>query len=219
MLFKANIFLTVLTAGPLAVYASVYRTVNDDQSLVNATRSVGNHSITALVVCQASRLKECDIFCDDDAQQTAAVHGDCYEDCEDDLCDFVDSGEFEFPLGSGTLVNFSSFRDTARDTKLVFYASLQSSDPSLGPTPDSFCTGCHTAEDWAALAGRPSPKGIIAQLALKLTCAVGCALVCFQCPVIGNDLKFLARVSRVINQAAENTAPSSTWEQVYASIM
>ncbi|KAJ6474699.1 hypothetical protein C8R47DRAFT_1221103 [Mycena vitilis] len=175
MLFKANSILIAIFA--LVVHASA--TAETAQSSVNMmrniSRSIGNFSVTAVAPCEPD-LNTCEAFCDTDANQAESYHSDCYEDCQDDLCDFgkVELAAFEFPLGSGTLTNFSAFRDMSRDTKLASYSALR-----VHADPDdlllSFCDGCRTVEDWAALTGRPSPKGIIALLALKLTCALACA--------------------------------------------
>ncbi|KAJ7939626.1 hypothetical protein B0H13DRAFT_1850400 [Mycena leptocephala] len=176
MLFNANILLAVLAASPFSVCAASLRAVDPGSSLVNITRSLGNFSITVLATCRPS-LTDCDQFCNDDAEQTATINDDCLEDCEDDLCDSSDPRVFEFPPGSDTLIDFSAFRDLSREAKIATY--LQSPVAAVGPHEDGvFCDGCRTVGDWPRLAGRPSPKGIIAQLLLTLTCAAGCAAVC-----------------------------------------
>ncbi|KAJ7691652.1 hypothetical protein B0H14DRAFT_3664002, partial [Mycena olivaceomarginata] len=176
MLLKStSFFVAALAAVPLSVYAGV---VDSGTSLVNVTRSVGDLSVTLVTPCVVSVLTMCHNFCDADANQSDVYHSDCYQDCQDDICDFGKAAPdlFEFPPGSGSLVNFSTFKDISRETKIAEYSLSHANSSTIHPD-GIFCSGCRTAEDWARLAGRPSPKGIIAQLALSITCAAACSFL------------------------------------------
>ncbi|KAJ7614676.1 hypothetical protein DFH06DRAFT_1367956 [Mycena polygramma] len=139
MVFKVNNILFVILALAVHAGATVEAAPSSVNMMRNISRSIGNFSVTAVAPCEPD-LNTCEAFCDTDANQAESYHSDCYEDCQDDLCDFgkVELAAFEFPLGSGTL----AFRDMSRDTKLASYSALRAhADPDLLL---SFCDGCRT---------------------------------------------------------------------------
>jgi hypothetical protein len=169
MLFAATLTTALAIASNFLLF-SLANPVATDVVYKNITRTIGNYSTTVGSPCR-SPLTECSAYCNNELQEGNTIDGDCDKDCEDDLCEFGGVKDVEYPPGSGTFITFATFAQMSSDARVAEIYQRH------GLQVDSACQACHTLEDAAALCGRPSPKGVIAQLALKLTCAAICAIL------------------------------------------